>query len=117
MSDVRIKVTNAAHFDQRSGQEATQTDVHDQAALDDLNDGAFNDTIFFLDLLDVAPSAFVLCTLLGEDETAFFVFLLEDESLNNVANRNNFVGVDVVLDGEFTRRDNRCPRGLRRDLL
>ena len=39
-ADVRLQVADPAHLDQRRGQEAAQPDVQDQAALDDLDDGA-----------------------------------------------------------------------------
>ena len=39
-ADVRLQVADPAHLDQRRGQEAAQADVEDQAALDDLDDGA-----------------------------------------------------------------------------
>ena len=51
--------------DKGGRQEATQADVEDQAALDDLDDGTGNDAVLFLDLFDLTPSALVLCTLLG----------------------------------------------------
>src|SRR5690606_6330092 len=47
----------------------------------------------------------VLRTLLGEDQTAFLVLLLEDKGLDLVADGDDLVGVDVVLDGELTRGD------------
>ena len=86
-------------------QEATQADVEDQAALDDLDDGTGNDAVLFLDLLDLAPRALVLRTLLRQEEAAFLVFLLEDERLDLVAHGDNIVGVDVVLDGQLARED------------
>src|SRR5690606_4131412 len=69
------------------------------------DDGAGNNAVVFLDLLDVAPSALVLRTLLGQDQTAFLVLLLENESLDLVADLDNLVGVNVVLDGKFTGGD------------
>ena len=59
----------------------------------------------FLDLLDLAPRALVLRTLLRQEEAAFLVFLLEDERLDLVAHGDNVVGVDVVLDGQLARED------------
>src|SRR6058998_2303618 len=83
--------------------EAAQTDVEDQAALDDLDDGALDDAVVFLDLLDGAPGALVLRALLGQDQPALLVLLLENQGLDLVADLDDLVGVDVVLDGELTR--------------
>ena len=104
-ADVGGEVADATHFDERGGQEAAQTDVEDETTLDDLDDGAVDDAVLFLDLLDLAPSPLVLRTLLGEEEAAFLVFLLEDEGLDLVTHGDNIVGVDVVLDGELARED------------
>ena len=82
LADVRLEVADAAHLDQRGGQEAAQADVEDEAALDDLDDGAGDDAVLFLDLLDRAPGALVLRALLGQDQPAFLVLLLEDQGLD-----------------------------------
>src|SRR5690606_9549851 len=71
LAQVRGQVADAAQLDERCRQEAAETDVDDEAALDDLDDGAGDDAVVFLDLLDVSPGALVLCALLGEDQTAF----------------------------------------------
>ena len=101
-ADIRQEIADATHLDKGGGQEAAKTDVDDQAALDDLDDGAGDDAILFLDLLDRAPCALVLCALLGQDQTTFLVLLLEDEGLDDIAELDDLIGVDVVLDGEFT---------------
>ena len=104
-ADVRLQVADAAHLDQGGGQEAAQADVQDQAALDDLDDGAGDDAVLFLDLLDRAPGALVLSALLGQDETAFLVLLLENQGLDVLADRDDLTGVDIVLDGQFAGGD------------
>src|SRR5207244_2606336 len=71
LTDVRSEVADAAHLDEGCGQEATQTDVEDKTTLDNLDDGTGDNTVFFLDLFDVAPGTLVLSALLGEDQTAF----------------------------------------------
>ena len=98
-------VADAAHLDERSRQEATQADVDDEAALDGFDDGAFDNAIGFLDLLDIAPSALILGTLLGQDKTAFLVFLGYDKGLDGVADFDDIVGIDVLLDGKFAGGD------------
>ena len=104
-TDVGGEVADATHLDKGGRQEATQADVEDQAALDDLDDGTGNDAVLFLDLFDLAPRTLVLSALLRQEEAAFLVFLLEDEGLDLVAHGDDVVGVDVVLDGQLTRED------------
>src|SRR5699024_5111931 len=43
----------------------------------------------------------VLSALLGQEQPTFLVLLLEDECLDDLAHRDDLVGVDVVLDGQF----------------
>src|SRR5947209_1902527 len=50
-----IEVLHAADVDQRRGQEAAHAEVEDQAALDDLDDGALNGLAGIGCLLDPAP--------------------------------------------------------------
>jgi hypothetical protein len=47
----------------------------------------------------------VLCALLGEDQSAFLVLLLENQGLDLIADGDDLIGVDVVLDGELTGGD------------
>ena len=53
----------------------------------------------------VAPRPLVLGPLLGEDEPALLVLLLEDERLDLVAEADDLVRVDVVADGQLAGRD------------
>ena len=105
LANVRSQITDTTHLDQRRGQEATQTDIDDQTALDGFDDGTFDHTIGFLDLLHIAPGAFVLSALLGEDETAFLVFLGHDQGFDGVADFDDILRSHVLLDGEFFRRN------------
>ena len=105
LADVGLEVAHAAHLDERGGQEAAQADVEDEAALDDLDDRAGDDTVLFLDLFDRAPRALVLRALLGQDQPAFLVFLLEDKGFDVLADGDDLIGVDVVLDGQLARGD------------
>jgi hypothetical protein len=104
-ADVRLQVADAAHLDQGRRQEAAQPDVEDQAALDDLDDGAGDDAVLFLDPLDGAPRALVLGPLLGQDQAAFLVLLLKDKGLDLLTGLDDFVRVDVVLDRQFPGRN------------
>lgn len=105
LADVRLQIADATHLDQRRGQEAAQTDVQNQAALDDLDDGALDGLVLLLELLDRAPRPLVLSAFLGQDQATFFVFLGENQGLDLVAHGNDLVGVDIVLDREFAGRD------------
>ncbi len=103
LANVRRQIADATHLDERGRQEATQTDVDDEATLDGFDDGAFDNAILFLDLLDVAPSALVLCTLLGQDQTSFLVFLGDDKGFDGVADLDDLIRINVLLDGKLTR--------------
>src|SRR5690606_25240721 len=91
-TDVRRQVAHTAQLDERGGEEAAQPDVDDQAALDDLDDRALDDLVVLLLLLDRAPRALVLRTLLGQNEAALFVFLGEDERLDRLAQLDDVGG-------------------------
>ena len=105
LTDVRGEVADTTHLNEGGRQEATQTDVDDEAALDGFDDGALNDAVSFLDLLDVAPGALVLGTLLGQNQTAFLVFLGDDKGLDGVADLDDFVRINVLLDGKLAGGD------------
>src|SRR5690606_25670527 len=111
---VGLQVADAAHLDQGGREEAAQADVEDETALDDLDDGAGDDAVLFLDLLDRAPGALVLGALLGQDETPFLVLLLEDQGFDVVADGHDLARVDVVLDRQFPGGDH--PFGLVADV-
>src|SRR5690606_17989806 len=95
----------APHLRQGGGEEAPQADVEDEAALDDLDDGAGHDAVLVLDLLDGAPGALVLCALLRQEQTPFLVLLLENQSLDLVTDGDDLFGVDVVLDRQLAGKD------------
>jgi hypothetical protein len=101
LAHVGLQVADPAHLHQRGRQEAAQPDVQDQAALDDLDHRAGDHAVLFLDLLDRAPGALVLGALLGQDQAAFLVLLLEDQGLDVLAGLDHVVRVDVVLDGQL----------------
>ena len=105
LADVRLEIADATHLDERSGEEATETDVQDESTLDDLDDGALDGLVLLLELLDRAPGALVLSALLGQDQAAFLVLLGEDECFDLISHGDDLIGVDVVLDGELAGRD------------
>ena len=103
LTDVGCKIANTTHLNEGCGQEASQTNVKDKTALDNLNNGTGDDAVVFLDLFDVAPCTLVLCALLGEDQATFLVFLSQDESLDFIANCDYFTGIYIVLDRKLAR--------------
>ena len=90
-ADVGLQVADPAQLDQGGGQEAPQADVEDEAALDHLDDRAGDDAVGLLDLLDGAPRPLVLGPLLGQDQPAFLVLLLEDQGLELLAQADDLV--------------------------
>ncbi len=104
-ADIGRKVPNATKLNERCWQEATQTDVNNEATLNYFNDWTGDDLVSLFLGLDVTPSALVLSTLLREKEPTLFVFHREHEGFNDLAHRDHFAGVDVVTDAELTARD------------
>ena len=102
---VGLQVAYPAQLDQRGGEEAAQADVDDEAALDHLDDRAVHHPVALLELLDRAPGPLVLGPLLGQDEPALLVLLLEDQGLDLLAEGHDLGGVDVVADGQLAGRD------------
>ena len=105
LAHVGLQITHTAQLDERGGQEPAETDVEDEPALDDLDDGAGDDTAFFLDGLDLAPRPLVLGALLGELQAAVLVLFLEDEGFDLFVERHDLAGVDVVADRELLGGD------------
>ena len=99
--DVGGEILHAAQVDQRCRQKATQADVEDKTALDDLDDLALDVLAVVELLLDADPGALVLGTLLGEDETTVLVLLLEHEGLDLVAQADDLGRIDIAADGKL----------------
>ena len=87
------EVLDATEVDEGSGQEATQADVEDQAALDNLDNLALDVLAGVELLLDAVPSTLVLGTLLGQDQTTVLVLLLENQSLDGITECNDVAGL------------------------
>ena len=102
---VGLQVAHAAQLDQGGGEEATESDVDDQATLDDLDHRAVDHAVAFLDVLDAPPGAFVLGTLLGEDEAALVVLAVDHHGLDALTDGNDLTGVHTVADRQLARRD------------
>jgi hypothetical protein len=56
-------------------------------------------------VLDPPPGPLVLGSLLGEDQPALLVLLLEHEGLDGIPDLDDLCGVDVVADRQLFRRD------------
>ena len=74
-------------------------------ALHDLDHRTLDRLTRVHDLFDAAPRALVLRALLRQDQAALFVFLLQHEGLDVVADLHDLVRVDVVADRELLARD------------
>ena len=98
---VHVQVLDATQVDQRRRQEAAQADVQDQAALDNLDNLAGDGLAGLELLLNADPGALVLGTLLGQDQTAILVLLLQDQSLDLVAEIDDLGRIGVLTDGQL----------------
>ena len=96
-----VEVVDPADVDQRSGQEATDAEVEDQTALDDLDHVAFDRLAVFGGSLDLAPGLLEAGTLLGKDQATFGVFLGDDERVDFLAELDLFRGIDVLANREL----------------
>ncbi len=100
-----VEVLDAADVDQRGGQEAAHPEVDDEAALDDLDDGALDRLAGLGGALDLAPGLLEARALLGEDEPAVLVLLGEDERVDLLAQLHLVVRVDRLPDRELIHRN------------
>ena len=87
LAEELVEVLDAADVDQRGGQEAAHAEVDDQAALDDLDDGALDGLAGLGGGLDPAPGLLEAGALLGQDEAAVLVLLGEDERVDLLPSR------------------------------
>src|SRR5262249_25151405 len=104
-TDEWVEVPHAPQVDERRGEEPSETDIEDEAALHHLNDRTGDDSVLLLDRLDRPPGALVLGPLLRQDQAAVLVLLLEDERLELLAQVHDLVRVDVVADRQLARGD------------
>ena len=100
-----VEVVDAADVDQRGGQEAAHPEVEDEAALDDLDDAAFDRFAGLGGGLDPAPGLLEAGALLGEDQAALGVLLGEDQGVDLLAQLDLFGRVDRLADRELVRGD------------
>ena len=105
LAEVLVEVRHAADVDQRGGQEAAHPEVDDQAALDDLDDGAVDGLAGLGGGLDAAPGALEASALLGQDQAAVLVLLGEDEGVDLFAELDLLGRVDRLADRELVVGD------------
>ena len=103
-AQVLVEVRHAADVDERGGQEAAHPEVDDQAALDDLDDGALDRLAGLGRRLDAPPRLLEAGALLGHDEAAVLVLLGEDQRVDLLAELDLVVRVDVLADRELVAR-------------
>ena len=103
--EVLVEVRHAADVDQRGGQEAAHPEVDDQAALDDLDDGALDRLAGLGGGLDAAPGLLEAGALLGQDQAAVLVLLGEDEGVDLLAQLDLVVRVDRLADRQLVGGD------------
>ena len=96
---------HAADVDERGGQEAAHAEVDDQAALDDLDDGALDGLAGLGRRLDAPPRLLEAGALLGHDEAAVLVLLGEDERVDLLAHLDLVVRVDGLADRQLVGGD------------
>ena len=104
-AQIGVQILDSAQINEGCRQEATQADVEDQAALDDLDDFALHILALLELLLNTVPSTLVLRASLGEDETTFLVLLLKDHDFDGIAEFYNVCRINIFTDRQFARRN------------
>ncbi len=84
-----MEVADPPQVNEGRRQEPAQPDVQDQPALHDLDDRPLDGPAAGHDLLNPAPGPLVLGPLLGQDETALLILLLEDQGLDRIADAHH----------------------------
>ena len=105
LRDVLLEVLHAADVDQRGRQEAAHAEVEDEAALDDLDDGALDRLAALEGAFDALPGLLELGALLAEDQRPSASSLVMTRASISSPNVDLFGGVDVLADTELVDRD------------
>ena len=105
LAEVLVEVRHAADVDERGGQEAAHPEVDDQAALDDLDDGAARPARRTRRPPRCGARPLEAGALLGEDQAAVLVLLGEDEGVDLLAELDLLVRVDRLADRELVGGD------------
>ena len=88
-----------------AGRKPRTPEVDDQAALDDLDDGALDRLTGLGRRLDPAPGLLEAGALLGQDQAAVLVLLGEDERVDLLAERDLVARVDGLADRQLVDGD------------
>ena len=102
---VLVEVGHAADVDERGGQEAAHAEVDDQAALDDLDDGALDRLAGLGRRFDAPPRLLEAGALLGHDQAPVLVLLGEDDRVDLLAEVDLLAGVDGLADRQLVGGD------------
>ena len=96
-----VELSYAADVNKRGGKEAANTEVDDQATLDDFDDRALDCFAGLGGGLNAAPSLLEAGALLRNDQATFLILLRENEHVDLFAELNLFAGIDVLADRKF----------------
>ena len=88
-----------------AGRKPRTPEVDDQAALDDLDDGALDRLAGLGGGLDLAPGLLEAGALLGQQQAAVLVLLGEDQRVDLLAQLDLVVRVDRLADRQLAERD------------
>ena len=100
------KILDTTEVNKGCRQEATEANVKNQAALNNLDNLALNGLTSAELILNCLPSTLVLSTLLGENQTALFVLFLENKSLDVLTQGDDLCRVNVFTNRKLTSRNN-----------
>ena len=105
LADVVAQILHAADVDQGGRQEAAHPEVQDEAALDDLDDGALHRLAAFKGGLDALPRLLEAGALLAEDQTPVGVFFGHHQGVDFFAQLHLVGRIDRLADAQLVLRD------------
>ena len=100
------KILDTTEVNKGCRQKATEANVKNQAALNNLNNLTLNGLTSVELILNCLPSTLVLSTLLGKNQATLFVLFLKDKSLDVLAQGDNLCRVNVFTNRKLTSRNN-----------
>jgi hypothetical protein len=100
-----VEILNASDVDERRRKEASDSEIEDEAALDNLDHLAYHRLARLGRRFDPLPCELEARALLREDQAALGVLLRQDESIDLLAHRHLVRGVDCTADRELSHRD------------
>jgi hypothetical protein len=100
-----VQVLDSSDVDERRGEEASDSEIEDEAAFDNLDDLARHRLARLGRRLDLLPCELEAGAFLGEDQAALGVLLRQDESIDLLAYRYLVRRVDGTADRQLCHRD------------